>query len=355
MKILSKVLSLIIVTFMIFSLTSNSNFTFAISSLNVSDNKIANVAVLLYSYDDISVLQLKQLLENIQKNNNKVHFTFFDGKNNISLQYETFDSVLNDNYNLFILNLADVREDTVKNFISKAKLKNTPLILLEIDPLLASKLSKDYNKAAFVTLDSKLTGTIEARILSNLWNTNRKAIDKNGDNILQYILLDGKANNPIAIDRKNSAISELKNSGIATEQLAIVNANWLKELAKNSIDSLFLQYNGKIEAIIVNNDAMAIGAIEALQKYGYNKGDKSKNIAVVGIDGSPEAIELINKGFMTGTVIIDQEIVSEALYTIGMNMINNINPIENTNYKLSDSEIIIPTGFKEYTSMTKPE
>lgn len=153
-------------------------------------------------------------------------------------------------------------------------------------------------------------------------------------------MLDGKANNPIAIDRKNSAI---------------VNVNWLKELAKDSMDSLLLQYNGKIEAIIANNDAMAIGAIEALQKYGYNKGDKSKNIAVVGIDGSPEAIELINKGFITGTVINDPKIISEALYNIGMNMINNINPIENTNYKLSDSEIIIPTGFKEYTSMTKTQ
>ena len=50
---------------------------------------------------------------------------------------------------------------------------------------------------------------------------------------------------------------------------------------------------------------MAIGAIEALQKYGYNKGDKSKYIPVVGIDGIPEAKDLINKGFMTGTVIQD--------------------------------------------------
>ena len=50
---------------------------------------------------------------------------------------------------------------------------------------------------------------------------------------------------------------------------------------------------------------MAIGAVEALQAYGYNKGDKSKNIIVVGIDGLPEAKDLIDKGIMTGTIIQD--------------------------------------------------
>lgn len=65
---------------------------------------------------------------------------------------------------------------------------------------------------------------------------------------------------------------------------------------------MFLRYNGKIEAIISNNDAMAIGTIEALQKYGYNTGDMSKYITVVGVDGLAESIDLIDKGLMTGTI-----------------------------------------------------
>ena len=88
------------------------------------------------------------------------------------------------------------------------------------------------------------------------------------------------------------------------------------------MESLFLRYGGKIEAIISNNDAMAIGAIKALQKYGYNKGDKSKYIPVVGIDGIPEAKDLINKGIMTGTVSQDPNETAEALYTVGMNLVS---------------------------------
>ncbi len=46
-----------------------------------------------------------------------------------------------------------------------------------------------------------------------------------------------------------------------------------------------LIYGNRIEAIISNNDEMAIGAaIEALQKYGYNTGNKSTSIALLGLE-----------------------------------------------------------------------
>ena len=112
--------------------------------------------------------------------------------------------------------------------------------------------------------------------------------------------------------------------------------------------SLFFKYDGNIEAIIANNDTMAIGAVEALQTYGYNKGNKSKNIIVVGIDGIQEAKDLIDKGFMTGTVTQDPTTVSEALYTIGMNLVNNVDPLENTNYKLGNAGIVVEFPHYEY-------
>lgn len=112
---------------------------------------------------------------------------------------------------------------------------------------------------------------------------------------------------------------------------------------------MFLRYNGKIEAIISNNDAMAIGTIEALQKYGYNTGDMSKYITVVGVDGLAESIDLIDKGLMTGTIIQDSNVVAEMFYVIGMNLINNLSPTENTNYNTINGEIIIPFPYDAYT------
>ncbi|MCI1578810.1 MAG: substrate-binding domain-containing protein [Clostridium beijerinckii] len=245
-------------------------------------------------------------------------------------------------------NLADTSENFVEDIIFNVRSKNLPIVFLDIDPKVVYKVSKYYDKAAFILANSDLAGTVQGKILVNLWNSNKSSLDKNNDNTLQYVLLHGQAKDPVTIDRTKYAISTISNSGINTEQLALVNANWLKSLSKDSIESLFLRYDGRIEAIISNNDAMAIGAVEALQKYGYNKGEKSKNIAIVGIDGLPEAKSLIDKGFMTGTVIQDPKVLAEVFYNVGMNLVNNLSPIENTNYNIVDGEIIVPFPYEEY-------
>jgi methyl-galactoside transport system substrate-binding protein len=50
----------------------------------------------------------------------------------------------------------------------------------------------------------------------------------------------------------------------------------------------FIAANGldKIEAVLANNDDMALGAIEALKAEGYNTGDATKYIPVVGVDAT---------------------------------------------------------------------
>jgi methyl-galactoside transport system substrate-binding protein len=165
---------------------------------------------------------------------------------------------------------------------------------------------------------------------------------------LQYVLLKGEAGNPVAEERTSYSISTINDAGIKTEELASINANWFEGLAKEAINNIFLRYDGRIEAIIANNDAMAIGAIKALQKYGYNAGDKSKYVSVVGIDALPEARDLVDKGIMTGTVVQDSKLLAEGLYKVGMNLVNQEEPIANTNYKIVDGLIEIPLKYQQY-------
>lgn len=161
-------------------------------------------------------------------------------------------------------------------------------------------------------------------------------------------MLRGKYDSPIASARKEYSISTINKAGIATEQLAVVNCDWMQDLARNAMESLFPIYGDVIEVVISNNDAMAMGAIKALQKCGYNKGDKAKNISVVGIDAIPEARDLIQKGFMTGTVIQDPRATAEAIFTIGINMVNNMPPLENTKYKFDETGIVVRLPYEEY-------
>ena len=74
----------------------------------------------------------------------------------------------------------------------------------------------------------------------------------------------------------------------------------------------------KIEAVLANNDDMALGAIEALKAKGYNKGDKTKFIPVVGVDATAPALEAMKEGSMLGTVLNDAENQGKATVNIAV-------------------------------------
>lgn len=194
---------------------------------------------------------------------------------------------------------------------------------------------------------------MQGEILANEWNENKAILDKNNDDILQYILLKGTTNSDVSTERSNSVIEKLKDSGINLRELATVDAFWDKDFAESATDSLYLKYDGTIEAIISNNDAMAIGAVASLQKHGYNKGDPSKYISVVGIDGLKEAKELVDKGMMTGTVNQDLDILADSLYSVGTNLIYNADSLKNVPYKLVNGKIVVTLPYSIYTKTIK--
>lgn len=347
MKSLKKII-LIIITLIITPILIGSTENNLYISSNADTWKQVDVGVLVSNIDDPYIALVKQGLENIQrKNENTVKFTFFDAKNNQSIQDETLDTLLRNNIDLLLVNLVDTNTNVVESFIDKVKQKNIPLLLFNSEPIssITNKM-KDYKKFAIITTYPKEAGTLQGKLVADEWNKNKSSIDKNSDNIMQYIMLQGKLDNIGAIDRTMSSISTIENAGIKTQKLALQVANWSQELAKNAIESLFLTYNNRIEVIISNNDAMAIGAIEALQKYGYNKGDAAKNIPIFGIDGIQAAQDLIRKDFMTGTVVEDPNDTAVALYTVGMNLVNNKPPLEDTSYKFDETGFIIRIPYR---------
>ena len=349
MKTSRKILVLVVIPVLLVKLISSTrtNNILVSSALNINNKKIINVGVLFYSLDDLFLSNLKQSLEDIgNKNENRVKYTFFEGKNNVAIQNELIDNLLKTNIDLLIIQVASAEESVVEDVINKVNQNNVPIIFLDVPPQVASKLYKEKSKVVFMRGDYKQLPIKEGKIIADIWNNNKQIIDRNNDDTLQYVILQGFS--PLATERTKYSISAINDSGIKTQPLSLQIANWDKELAKNAIKSLFLRYNGAIEAIISNNDAMAIGAIEALQDYGYNKGDKSKNIIVVGIDGLPEAKKLIDRGIMAGTVIQDPNVIAEALQTVGINLINGTDPIEGTNYKLDNGEILFPATYYEY-------
>lgn len=314
---------------------------------NAYTGKQIKVAVLESNPQDPYISSITQGLKNIEQNSkSKIKFTFYDAKLNQAIEYETLDTILKNNVDLILGNLIDTKVDALDNFIDKISEKNIPAVLFNAEPPIISDKMRSYNKFIIVTTNPQEAGSLQGKLIVDEWNKDKLSFDKNGDNVLQYIMLQGALNNVGAIERTASSISTIRNSGIETQELSKTVAFWNEQYAKDAVLSLFLQYADKIEMIIANNDAMAIGAIAALQEYGYNKGDSTKYIPVFGIDGIPAAQDLIKKGSMTGTVFEDPNDTVEALYKIGMNLANNKPPLEDTPYKFSKGETIIQIPYR---------
>ncbi|MBD7911448.1 galactose ABC transporter substrate-binding protein [Clostridium cibarium] len=348
MRILKRTFSLLICILVTFSTLSQHK----IRNINAKANELRQtpviVDVVLYNFQDAFISLVKQSLENIEKQNEgKVNFRFYDSKGNQAIQDEIISTLVNDNADFLLVNLVDTR--STKDITRVFEQRKIPIIFFNREPADIDTI-KFYGKSYYVGTNAIEAGTIQAQILINMWNNNRKALDTNNDGILQYIILRGQQNNIEAEERTKSVISTIEKAGIKTSELAQSIANWDRMLARDNISSLFLRYDNKIEAIIANNDEMAIGAIEALQKYGYNLGNPKKTIVVTGIDATPEAQELIKKGFMAGSVLQDPSEMAKAIYTIGLNVFQGNDPLSDTQYKFDDTGIAVRIPYREYLS-----
>ena len=100
------------------------------------------------------------------------------------------------------------------------------------------------------------------------------SIDKNGDGVLQYIMLEGEAGHNDSMIRSMSVIKEITDSGYVVEKLADEIANWNRDQAANKMASFIEDYGDRIEVVLANNDDMALGAVDALKDSGIIPGNK---------------------------------------------------------------------------------
>lgn len=317
------------------------------AQVNGLRQKPVNVDVVLYNFDDKYISLVKQGFEEIQKQNQeKVIFNFYDGKGNQAIQNAVINEIIkNGKSDVLLVNLVNIQD--TQDVINIVKSKNIPIVFFNREPISIDPI-KAYNKSYFVGRNSKEAGRLQGEIIIDLWNNDRSFIDKNNDGILEYIMLQGERASIESQERTQYSISTIEKAGIKTSQLASSINGWRRDLAKESMSSLLLKYGNQIDAIIANNDEMAIGAIEALQNNGYNKGDKTKTIAVIGVDATSEAQELIHKGYMAGSVFQDPFEMAKASYTIGMNIFQGNEPLYGTEYKSDETGVALRLPYTKY-------
>lgn len=78
-------------------------------------------------------------------------------------------------------------------------------------------------------------------------------------------------------------------------------AMWDRVKGQEKMAAFLSSYGDKIDAVIANNDDMALGAIEALKAAGYFQ--NGKYMPVVGVDATAPAVQALKDGTLLGTVL----------------------------------------------------
>ncbi|MBU3101590.1 galactose/glucose ABC transporter substrate-binding protein MglB [Clostridium sp. DSM 17811] len=286
---------------------------------------LPKVGAAIYKYDDEFMSYILNSMED--ESYGKVALNVNDSQNDQNIQLRQVDEMISNGVRAIAINLVDPKAAQI--VINKAKAWDLPVIFFNKEP--ESSVLNSYNKAWFVGTDSKEAGILQGKMIVDLWNQNKSKWDKNHDGKLSYVLLKGEPGHPDAEARSKYALDEIKKAGIPVEKLDEATAMWDAAKAKDKMDAWISKFNNKIEFVISNNDVMALGAIDSLEKAGYLSGNKF--IPVVGIDAIPAAIKKIKEGKMVGTVLNDANSQGKAIIDLVANVAKGKNIFSGTSWR----------------------
>ncbi|ABN73554.1 substrate-binding domain-containing protein [Actinobacillus pleuropneumoniae] len=299
--------------------------------ISLSSSVIAQdtLGVSLYQYDDNFIRLMHDELISYTSENPSLSLLMNDAQNSQFVQNNQVQTLVNHKVDVLAVNLVD--PNAWATVIGKAKDANLPIILFNKDP--GAKAINSYKKVYYVGSNPEEAGKAQAKMIANHWKSS-EALDLNHDGKMQYAVLKGEVGHPDAEKRTKAVIEELKTQGIKTEQLALESAVWNKEIAKAKVNAWLSTPQNNIEVIISNNDSMAIGALEVVT-------EKDKALPIYGVDATPEALNLIRKGKLAGTVTNDWRSQSRAIIDFSRLLAKGELP-ENSQWKLENRVLRIP-------------
>ncbi|AWX15538.1 methyl-galactoside ABC transporter substrate-binding protein [Mergibacter septicus] len=293
--------------------------------------KDPRIGVTIYKYDDnFMALMRKDILSDAKKIGG-IDLLMNDSQNAQSIQNDQVDGLLAKGVKVLAINLVDPA--AAPTIIRKAKDADVPVIFFNKDP--GQKAIDSYAKAYYVGTDPKESGVIQGDLIAEQWQANPD-LDLNKDGKIQYVLLKGEPGHPDAEARTKYVIEELQIKGIPVEELFLDTGMWDAALAKDKTDAwLSSPKASEIEVIIANNDSMAMGALEATKAHG-------KKLPIYGVDALPEALQLIKKGELAGTVLNDGANQALAVVQLAKNLAYGKPATDGTQWQMVNRYIRIP-------------
>lgn len=208
-----------------------------------------------------------------------------DGKNEIGTQLNQIQNFTASSLQAIIVNPVD--SDAVQSISDDADAAGIPLVYVNREPANINALPKNQ---AFVGSSEKEGGTLEAQEVCRLL--------KGKGNVL---IMMGDLSQQSAVQRTAAVVDvfkrpECKDIKVLDKQVG----KWTRT-GGNNLMTNWLSTNVKFDAVIANNDEMALGAVQALKSANRDM----NSVVIAGIDATVDALTAMKAGDLDVTVFQD--------------------------------------------------
>lgn len=265
-----------------------------------------------------------------------VELKIVDGQSSETVISNNIDLFLTKGYKILAVNMMNTTN--AQDILEKTSAENVPVVFFNVEPeadVLAAAPGNYY-----VGAKAEESGTMQGQALVKYWNEVPDA-DRNGDGVMQYVMIMGDPGHQDSILRTEYSVKAITDAGIQVEEVAVDTANWARADGQD-VMARILAAHDDIEAIICNNDEMALGAIEALKASGYLV-DGGTFIPVVGVDCNAEARNAIKEGTMYASVFNDARGQADAVIKMCKLIADGETPTkDNLGYDIDGQYIWVP-------------
>ncbi|WP_330361660.1 galactose ABC transporter substrate-binding protein [Butyrivibrio sp. XPD2006] len=275
-------------------------------TVNKNESKL-KIGVTVYDQYDTFMGQLVDCFLAFQSEN--VEIAVYNAAQSQQTQNAQVKKMIEDDMDIICVNLVDRTDPTA--VIDAARKNDVPVIFFNRE-LVEGDMGR-WDKLFYVGADAEQSGVMEGELAAWACITQKEDIDKNGDGVIQYVVLEGEAGHQDAIIRTEASVNTLKKQGVEIDKLGYAIANWNRAQAQTKAAQFIEDYGDDIELVLSNNDDMALGAIDA---YEAKAVPRNKWPAIFGIDGTNVGLEAVRDDKMLGTVYNDKEGQASAMFEL---------------------------------------
>ncbi len=260
----------------------------ALSMLLASGVAVAadiKVGVSMSAFDDTFLTYLREDMDKQAKSYPKgdgVQLQFEDARADVVKQLSQVENFISQKVDAIIVNPVDTA--STANIIKAATAAKIPLVFVNRRPD-QKDLPKDV---VAVTSDDVEAGKLQMQYIAEKLGGKGKIV----------ILLGDLANNSTTNRTKGvkEVLAKYSDIKIEQEQTGI----WLRDKGMTLVND-WLTQGREFNAVLANNDEMAIGASMALKSAGTKPG----TVLIAGVDGTPDGLNAITKGDMAASAFQD--------------------------------------------------